>query len=287
MSKPFFSVIINCLNCEAFLEDALISLKKQSFSDWEIILWDNASDKSVRPVLDSVFEEIDHKKIVFRRADLVTRLYDARNQAVNFASGKYIVFLDSDDIWLESYLSNIYLKAVDEDYPDCIVSNYFVSYENCNSVKRRKRNIKTDDFKFAANYQVAISSTAIRRDFFNQMNGFDPSYNIVGDYEFILRARDVSSISIVKDASAIYRWHSNNLSSKKEELHIKELLRFFRSGVIHNNDICAGVYENYLYRWASRKIAKNKLGLKRLFLVLKDLQLFSNKIKLAVRFILN
>ena len=40
---PLVSVIINCLNGEEFIEDAITSVYRQSYTNWEIIFWDNAS----------------------------------------------------------------------------------------------------------------------------------------------------------------------------------------------------------------------------------------------------
>lgn len=131
-SKPTISVIINCYNGQRFLKEAIDSVYSQTFKDWEIIFWDNcSSDKSKEIALSY------DKKVKIFSSQVTTSLGEARNYALQEASGKYLTFLDCDDLFnnhkLEDQLS-IFLKSEEElgfVYGKC---EFFVSDEN---IKRK------------------------------------------------------------------------------------------------------------------------------------------------------
>jgi glycosyltransferase involved in cell wall biosynthesis len=100
MSAPLVSVIMNCLNCEGDLSAALESVRAQSFQDWEIIFWDNASTDG-SPSLARAFGP----KLRFFRSESTVPLGAARNMALREARGSRIAFLDCDDLWLPEKLA--------------------------------------------------------------------------------------------------------------------------------------------------------------------------------------
>jgi len=98
--QPLVSVIINCFNGERYLNEAIDSVYAQTYSNWEIIFWDNAStDKS--PDIASGY---DGRMRCFR-GEVTVPLGAARNRALQEAKGKYIAFLDCDDIWVSDKLA--------------------------------------------------------------------------------------------------------------------------------------------------------------------------------------
>ena len=92
---PLVSIIINCYNGERFLKDCLDSITSQSYKNWEIIFWDNCSTDNSKYILD----KYKSYSVKYFCSDNFLKLYDARNLAIQKASGKYICFLDVDDFW--------------------------------------------------------------------------------------------------------------------------------------------------------------------------------------------
>ena len=86
-SQPLISIIMNCYNGERFLKSAIDSVFSQTYSNWEIIFWDNASTDSSAKIANSFDERI---KYFFN--DKKTPLGEARVFAVKKASGKYLLF---------------------------------------------------------------------------------------------------------------------------------------------------------------------------------------------------
>ena len=100
-SEPLVSVIINCFNGAEFLKSAIDSVREQTYSNWEIIFWDNIStDNSA-----NIIHEYKDSRIKYFYADKHTPLYSARNRAIEKSAGEFIAFLDVDDVWNKEKLS--------------------------------------------------------------------------------------------------------------------------------------------------------------------------------------
>jgi glycosyltransferase involved in cell wall biosynthesis len=111
---PIFSVIMNCLNGERFLREAIESVFDQTFKDWEIIFFDSGStDKSVEIAASCG----DRVKIF--TLDQPVPLGQARQEAIDKATGEYLAFLDVDDVWLPLKLEMQYAAMKDGEFDIC------------------------------------------------------------------------------------------------------------------------------------------------------------------------
>lgn len=97
------SIITPTYNSETFISDAIKSVQSQTYLDWEMIIVDDCSkDKTVEIIQG--FMEDDHR-IQLIKLDKNSGAGIARNTALNKAKGRYIAFLDSDDLWKTEKLS--------------------------------------------------------------------------------------------------------------------------------------------------------------------------------------
>jgi len=97
---PLVSVIMNCYNGEAYLNDAIKSVLNQTYKNFEIIFWDNQSKDNSK----NIFRSFNDKRLKYFYSSKHTTLYEARNLAIKKSKGEYIAFLDTDDIWLKDKL---------------------------------------------------------------------------------------------------------------------------------------------------------------------------------------
>ncbi len=105
--QPFFSIIIPSYNRPDLLKEALLSVINQSFEDWEVIIIDDGS-------------EIDVQEVVSQVQDIRIRYYYqehqgrsvARNNGISLALGKYVCFLDDDDLLLDNHLHSFYDEII-------------------------------------------------------------------------------------------------------------------------------------------------------------------------------
>ena len=100
---PFFSVVIPTYNCAEFLQRSLESVFSQTYQDFEVIVIDNSSTDNTENVLDSV----DDKRLTVIKVNNNGIIAHSRNKGIENAKGKWVAFLDSDDIWKPEKLEKI------------------------------------------------------------------------------------------------------------------------------------------------------------------------------------
>ncbi|QDA59273.1 glycosyltransferase [Hymenobacter jejuensis] len=130
---PLVSVVIAFLNEEQFLGEAVESVLYQDYSNWELLLVDDGStDRSTAMAKQYAAQMPD--KIIYCEHDghLNKGLSASRNHGIKKAKGNYVAFLDADDIWKTSKLSN--QIAIFQKYPDVTMvaeaSLYWNSWSN-------------------------------------------------------------------------------------------------------------------------------------------------------------
>lgn len=97
MESPLVSVIIPTFNSEKYISDTIVSVQKQTYQNWEIVIVDDCSTDRTQDIILN-FSKSD-KRIKFYPLERNSGAGIARDFAVSKASGLYISFLDSDDLW--------------------------------------------------------------------------------------------------------------------------------------------------------------------------------------------
>ena len=99
---PFLSVCIPIYNTDKYIEKAILSIINQSFQDFEIIIINDFSNDNTRFIIEKMQKEDDRIKIINHNKNL--GVYHSRVEAVLNSNGKYILFLDPDDMFLNQNL---------------------------------------------------------------------------------------------------------------------------------------------------------------------------------------
>lgn len=86
-----------CFNSERFLADSIESVLKQTYENFELIIIDDASNDGSMEIVESYHSK--DKRIKILRNDENSGPAVSRNKGIEFAKGRYIAFLDSDDLW--------------------------------------------------------------------------------------------------------------------------------------------------------------------------------------------
>jgi len=121
------SVIIPFLNMQRFLTEAVDSVYRQTYLDWELILVDDGSDDGGAD-LALKFAERDPQRVraLLPSENISHGASAARNRGLRAARGEYIAFLDADDIWLEDKLER--QSKVLRDVPEAAMTFARVHY---------------------------------------------------------------------------------------------------------------------------------------------------------------
>ena len=91
------SIITPSYNSSKFIEECVNSVVSQTFQNWEMIIIDDYSNDNSRDIISELSEKDERIKYIFLEENVGAA--EARNVAIKQSKGKYIAFLDSDDIW--------------------------------------------------------------------------------------------------------------------------------------------------------------------------------------------
>ena len=285
--KPLISIIVNCRNGSKYLEKCLISIKSQKLQDWELIFYDNNStDDSFK-----IYQKIKNDKFRYYKSTKTETLYKARNLACRASKGKYIAFLDVDDWWDEEYLSSRYEALQNEEY-DFFYSNALFYLEKKNKFEKYKNFDLPNGIIFknlAKDYFVIISGLIVKKIIIEKENFFNENYNIIGDFDFIMRISRYSKAHALNKPLLFYRVHKNNFSKLNTEIFYREYYNWFEEQEIRNDKLFFK-YKKY-FKKKLLELEINFLLLntnKNINLILKILKFpeFIRKIKYLVAFCL-
>lgn len=106
------SVIIPAYNTKKYIKEAIESVVNQTYNDWELIIVDDGSTDDTGNICDLYADNDSRIRVIHRENGGVSR---ARNYGLDIAKGKYIVFLDSDDILPLDALERMIVIAKDTD----------------------------------------------------------------------------------------------------------------------------------------------------------------------------
>jgi len=128
------SVIIPVYNVEAYVEECLVSILKQTMQDWEMICVDDGGTDQSMEIVEKYAAQDERIRIVHQEN---AGLSAARNHGLRVAEGKYILFLDSDDYLKEETLECLLQKAEEENLDELFYSAS-VFYESEEIAERQK-----------------------------------------------------------------------------------------------------------------------------------------------------
>lgn len=225
--KGLVSIILNCFNGEAYLQEAINSVIQQTYNNWELIFWDNQSTDKSKKILNS----FKLNKLKYFYSEKHTSLYEARNLAEKKSNGEYIAFIDADDIWEKNKLEQ-QIKLFENKLVGVVYGNLWIYNEKLKKKKifSRKNLIKGNiNNKILSNYKIGIISSVIRKDVLTNNNiYFDRKYNHIGDFDLFFKLSRICQFDAIQTPVATYRIHGNNLSLKNSEKEISELKSWFR-----------------------------------------------------------
>jgi glycosyltransferase involved in cell wall biosynthesis len=236
--QPIVSVIIIFFNTEQFLEEAIESIFAQTYLDWELLLVDDgSSDRST--MIARHYAERDSLRVRYieHSSHQNCGKTASRNLGIRFAHGKYIAFLDADDVWLPKKLEQqvVILDAHPEVGMVYGLSQWWYSWtgkpedRQCDFIHElgvpSNTCIEPPTLVnlFFLNQQAAIptpSNILVRHEIVNQINGFDApfrgKYDLYEDQAFYAKVSLRSKVFVTNECWDKYRQHPNSSSSVVE-----------------------------------------------------------------------
>jgi glycosyltransferase involved in cell wall biosynthesis len=209
------SIIMNCYNGEKYLSESIDSIYAQTYQNWEIIFWDNASTDRSANIAKSYDE-----RIKYHLNSETVPLGEARNCAFKKTSGEYIAFLDCDDVYFPDKLEQQVKLMQSKDYVMCYGSVAVIDEKGEEIRKDIVENKSGDVFPgLLRRYEVNMQTVMLKRDFIvdNQLS-FNTNMSYCPDHNLFMTIASKVKVGVITDIVAKYRIVSNSLS--KETINI-------------------------------------------------------------------
>ena len=228
---PVVSVIIPTFNRGWTIRDAIDSVLDQDFSDYELIVIDDGSMDNTMQILDTYGDRI----VILSQEN--KGVSAARNRGISAASGQFIAFLDSDDLWLPKKLSaQISFFKSNPDALICQTGEIWI--RNGVRVNPKHHHKKLSGMIFEPSLSLCLvspSAVMMKRCLFETAGLFDEELPACEDYDLWLRIARWCPIYLVNIPLVEKRGgHSDQLSREKglDRYRIKSLTKIIKSNLL-------------------------------------------------------
>ena len=233
--SPEVSVIIPCYNSERFIRETLSSVLSQTFAAIEIIIIDDGSTDSTKEIIDS-FSDL-RIKYFYKQNEGVSI---ARNRGIGCSKGKYIAFLDADDIWLPEKIERQVGKMEKEKSASLIYSGFYIIDDNglvMDTFNRESSGDIIKDLVLIGNTIGTSSGVLARREVFEDTGGFDPSLSTAADWDMWIRILNRYGIAYIDKPLFKYRSHASGMhrNINIQEQDTRKILHKFFSSLTQEN----------------------------------------------------
>jgi glycosyltransferase involved in cell wall biosynthesis len=242
------SILMNGYNAQRYLKDAIDSIYAQTFTDWEIVFIDNCSTDNTKNIVESYDNTIKYYK-----TEETIPLGVARNFGLKYCKGKYIAFLDTDDIWLPDKLQlQVQLMESNDRYALCYGSSITID-EHGNKIRDRRVE-NTSGFIFGEllkQYEINMQSVMLRAEILKSSGlHFDESLQYCPDYQLFMEIASRYSIGVIADNLVKYRMSSNSLSRKTIHIAPSETAYVLDKIIGHYPDIKRKYHDEFKQAYA-------------------------------------
>lgn len=210
--EALVSIITPNYNCEKFIKKTVESVLNQTYKNWELLIIDDCSEDKSREIIQEFIKKESRIKLI--KMDNNSGAALCRNKGIELAKGKYIAFLDSDDIWTNLKLEK-QIDFMEKNNVDFTYSQYTHIDESGNSLKIKARIPKKITYrKMLFHCYTGCLTVVYNQDNLGKIYG--PNISKSNDYGLFLQVlKKVKKARGIKENLAYYRIRKNSLSRNK------------------------------------------------------------------------
>lgn len=223
LKKPTISIVTVTLNSEKYLENAIRSIANQTYENIEHIIVDGGSSDNTLKIIKK------HKDSVARWISEPDKgISDAMNKGIKISTGKYIIFIHSDDYLFSKNSIKEAVRLLNEKY-HIYLFRVRLDQQNKTTYSAIRNLGLLTNFKMGSCHQGQICS----RELFDNIGMYSTELNITMDYDFLLRAyrAGYSSVSVDKILSGM---KLVGISSRTDWKSLSN--RFSEERIVHFNN---------------------------------------------------
>lgn len=232
MKKELVSIIMPSYNTGKFIEETINSVISQTYSNWELIIVDDCSTDNT----DEILKNINDDRIIYLKNEKNSGAAVSRNKALREAKGRWMAFLDSDDLWVPQKLEK-QIKFMKGNGYYFTYTNYSEIDENGNLNGKRitgpKKITKTGMFNYCWPGCLTVMYDASK---IGLIQIEDIKKN--NDYAMWLKVCKKADCYLLDEELAMYRKRSGSISNHSYIALIKWHYKLYREAE-HQNLICS------------------------------------------------
>jgi glycosyltransferase involved in cell wall biosynthesis len=221
---PVVSIVMPAFNRERFIAAAIDSVLAQTFTDWELLIIDDGSSDGT-PAIAGRYVERDARIHLTRQANSGVTV--ARNTAIRRARGRYVAFLDSDDLWPPGKLER-QVGAFDA-HPDAAF--IYTGYVLMNEDGTPRRTVRPDrrwqgDIHrklWLEDNEILGPTVMVATAMLSRVGLFDEALKGAENLDLRLKLSKLGPVFYVDDALYRYRKHADTLTSRTELMDEQQL----------------------------------------------------------------
>ena len=277
---PSVSVIIAAYNAEKFILETISSVLNQSFQDLEVVVIDDGSRDRTCEIVGEI-PDSRVKLFPYENGGVAK----ARNRGIEHAQGKYISFLDHDDLWkadkMKAQVSALE-KAPNAGVAYSWTINMYSQEEPIRYKKLAPVNFNGNVYSQLLLYNFIANGSNIlaKKEAIASVGGFDPMPISNEDWDYYIRLAAKWSFVLVPEYQIIYRQTTNSLSSQINRLEQGGLIAIDKAykaapeklQYLKNKSLCnLYIYcsELYLESYSNSQTANNQKSLAEAYRTLK------------------
>jgi glycosyltransferase involved in cell wall biosynthesis len=214
---PLFSVIIPTYNRAELLQEALATVFDQQFADFEVLVVDDGSTDDTLAILKAQSSPITVLRHTHQGPGA------ARNAGVERATGEYVAFLDSDDVWFPWTLE-AFAEVIQRRNRPAYICGSFKQFEHRAEVARQSRSeLEVESFAnyfstWPRQYVIGAGMIAVRRDAFLASGGFPVEPINLEDHDLSLKlGLSAGFVQIVRPLTVGWRLHRGGVTRDQQK----------------------------------------------------------------------
>jgi glycosyltransferase involved in cell wall biosynthesis len=245
-NTPLVSVLMTSYNREKYIAEAIESVLASNYTNFELIIVDDCSNDNTVEIARSYEAKDNRVKVYVNEKNLGD--YPNRNKAASYGKGKYLKYLDSDDI-IYPYGLQVMVEAM-EKYQGAGIGFSFNNYDNSHPlpILFNSEDILSTHFNKKGLINIGPSGCIYKKEVFQNFGGFF-DFGVASDFEFHLRVTIYNPAVFLQRDLIWWRVHENQEYRLKEDEYLKQFSRIYKL-FFENNDIP-------LSKLASREIKIN------------------------------
>jgi glycosyltransferase involved in cell wall biosynthesis len=206
MNNPLVSVLMTAYNREKLIGPAIESVLASTYPDLELIIVDDRSSDSTVGIANHYAGLDDRVKVFINEKNLGD--YPNRNRAASLAKGKYLKYLDSDDlIYKYGLQALVYFMEQDEEAAIGLSYKRNIVHQPFPLILKPSESLRYHFFTEGF-LDCGPTGTIIKRDCFEKVGGFSGK-RMIGDLEFALKLASRYKVMILPPALSFWRDHGD------------------------------------------------------------------------------